>query len=191
MLRIVPGSTVARARRAIPVAIALALAAPPVFAIDPPAAAPTEEEIVETQDLASATDYVDANGAGDGSDAAVADGVNSVAVGPASMAFGENAAALGFGSAALGDDSTAVGPLSLATGIGASAFGFGTTAVGDYSTALGYGSNASGFTSIAFGYNASSNGNGAIAIGGQAWLTLAPMEGDALFVTRADGLLST
>lgn len=201
MLRISHGSTVACARRSISLAVALALAAPPVFAVDPlvvgrnatekNAVAEAAPENVEAQDLAAASDYVDANGAGDGSDAAVADGANAVAVGPASYAFGENAAAFGFGSAALGNDSTAVGPFSLALGSGASAFGFGSSALGDYSTALGYGSSASGYTSLAFGYNASSNGNGAIAIGGEAVLELSWDQGTALFVTRADGLLST
>ena len=200
MLHIAPRKL--SARRAIPLAIALALATQPAFAIDPPTdraqvdktdtAPVAPSDAVEVQDLASAQDYFDANGAGDGSDAAAADGANATAAGASSVASGENSAAFGFGSAALGDDSTAIGPFSLAIGTGSSAFGFGTTALGDYSTALGYGSNASGFASMALGYNASSNGAGAIAIGTEATLSLGPIgEGDATFVTRADGLLST
>src|SRR6478736_3386951 len=113
MLRIAPRRIVAR--RAIPIAIALALAAPPAFAVDPSpdttqvdkkttsfAGAP---DAVQAQSLTAAQDYFDADGAGDGSDAAAADGLNSTAAGASSVASGTNASAFGYGSAALGDDS--------------------------------------------------------------------------------------
>lgn len=194
------------ARHALAVAMALACAAPlPLMAAVPtanksvdakntavePIAGAADDTLVEAADAASAENYFQAGGAGDGSDAAFTDGVHAIAAGASSFAGAENAAAFGYGATALGMDSTAVGALTLSLGQGASAFGFGTTATGDYSSAIGYGSNAGGFASIAMGYNASSNGAGAIAIGTEAYLTVAPFEGIAHFVTRADGVLST
>ena len=199
----------ALARHALAVAMALAYAGPlPLMAATPDghessekavaaekqgdaASANAEDAPVEAADAASAENYFQADGAGDGSDAAFTDGVHAVAAGASSFAGAENAAAFGYGATALGIDSTAVGALTLSLGQGSSAFGFGTTATGDYSSAIGYGSNAGGFASIAMGYNASSNGAGAIAIGTEAYLTVAPFEGIAHFVTRADGVLST
>lgn len=195
-------NTGAPTRTALAMALGLFLAAPAMAAQTEAvrkaadsqtvnAAADESGELVETADAASAEHYFQADGAGDGSDAAATAGTHAVAAGASSFAGAENAAAFGYGAMALGIDSTAVGALSLSVGQGASAFGFGTTAMGDYSSALGYGSSAGGFASMAMGYNATSNGDGAVAIGTEAYLTIMPGEGTGHFVTRADGLLST
>ena len=105
------------------------------------------------------------DGIGDGSDDAIAAGVNSVAAGANAIANGADSSALGYQSDAEGDYATALGSSSLALGVGSTAVGSGSNALGTESTATGYGSVATGEYSVANGSGANAAGNYAVAQG--------------------------
>ncbi|MCC8364347.1 hypothetical protein LK996_14830 [Lysobacter sp. A6] len=106
-----------------------------------------------------------ADGVGDGSDDAIATGVNSVAAGANAIANGAASSAVGYQSDAEGDYATALGSSSLALGTGSTAVGSGANALGTESTATGYGSVASGEYAVANGSGANATANYAIAQG--------------------------
>ncbi|PFH08834.1 trimeric autotransporter adhesin [Collimonas sp. PA-H2] len=132
--------------------------------------------------VGDASHYLAVNGRGDGSDDAIAAGVNSsafgidaqangnggsLAVGAYSTAQGHFSAAVGSESYALGDFSTALGPYASALSDGTTALGAESIAFGDQSIAVGSRSAAIGTASIAMGNFAKTENTGAIAIGSQ------------------------
>lgn len=125
-------------------------------------------------------DYFHADGAGDGTDAAIAAGEHSVAAGALATAQGNESLAFGYGSQAFGDGSLSIGTMSAAYASYSSAIGYMAAATANYSTAIGYGTGANGESSLAIGgygvipdasgFNTvealtSANGYSAVAIG--------------------------
>jgi autotransporter adhesin len=133
--------------------------------------------------------YFSANGLGDGSDNAVASGINAVAVGAnaqatgdSSMAIGANAVSNGHYSIAIGtssnnngyDNAVAIGNAASSVGADAVAMGSGAVASGYGSLALGGGAVAKPVSSVvgitlysatALGYEAQATNNKTVAVG--------------------------
>jgi hypothetical protein len=102
-------------------------------------------------------------------------GINTVAGGDASTAFGSETAATGLVSTAFGQSTLAQGPYSVATGYFSKATAFAsfsagsqTQANGAYSTALGSSTIASGTASMAAGANTAASGVAGFALGNGA-----------------------
>jgi len=95
----------------------------------------------------------------------VASGNNSIAFGSLDTASGTNSFAMGFGSKASGNSSTAFGVLSKASGSNSFAAGNGSKAEGFYSVALGVGAVSPGSASASIGNATLSAGDGSIAMG--------------------------
>ena len=113
-------------------------------------------------------------------------GLNTVAAGTASVAFGEESrasgvrsASFGFNTQATGENSAAFGDFTIASGIGAVASGRNSQALGAFSHAAGNNTVANGFAStaigsstqaigaysLAAGVNATARATGSVAIG--------------------------
>lgn len=104
--------------------------------------------------------------------ASVAFGDNNRATGYGDVAMGTNSIARGGSSVAIGDmciatgmNSVAMGRMSEAHGTGSIGMGHFAYANGSESIALGFFNNANGFGSTALGQNSVANGDGALAIG--------------------------
>ncbi|OLL27435.1 hypothetical protein BTH42_33080, partial [Burkholderia sp. SRS-W-2-2016] len=144
-----------------------------------------------SNNVAAATRYFKANGNNDGTDDAVAQGANAVAVGRAAVAGPASAMALGAGAQALGQSSIAMGAGATATsdvngGIGGIAIGAfasagnnpaagksvgpsvaigGSSQADHYSVALGAGARALVDNSVALGTLANATAANAVALG--------------------------
>jgi hypothetical protein len=81
------------------------------------------------------------------------------------VALGNYAIAMGYGTNASGNHSTTMGKYTLASGSSATAMGWGTTASGSCSTAMGEDTTASGSFSTAMGRRIKVNGNYSLGIG--------------------------
>ncbi|WP_279609089.1 YadA-like family protein [Burkholderia cenocepacia] len=128
-----------------------------------------------------ASPYVKVNSGGT---AAVASGVEAIAIGASARSSGQNATAVGYNSSASAGSATALGAGASAGGGGSIALGVGArtnaaatnaTAVGptaaataDGATSVGYGAIADGANAIAIGRQASTSGTYGTAIGYQA-----------------------
>jgi trimeric autotransporter adhesin len=102
-------------------------------------------------------------------------GLNTVAAGTASVAFGEESlasgvrsASFGFNTQASGENSVAFGDFTIASGIGAVAYGRNSQAIGALSHAAGNNTVASGFASTAMGSSTQAIGAYSIAAGANA-----------------------
>ncbi|TDR30179.1 YadA family autotransporter adhesin [Hydromonas duriensis] len=94
--------------------------------------------------------YMQVN-AEEGSNAAVAEGLNSIAIGPESIASGESSIAQGHGATASGTDSMAFGTNSAASGESSVAIGANSSSFATNSVALGAGSVADRDNTVSVG----------------------------------------
>jgi hypothetical protein len=92
-------------------------------------------------------------------------GLNSMAMGYSTTAFGSNSTAIGYNTIASGTNSIAIGNGSEANGANSIAMGSFVFAGGTTSIAMGDLTNASGSTSIAMGFGTSASGDLSTAMG--------------------------
>lgn len=144
--------------------------------------------VSHAQSATPSAGLVQANGAADGSDDAVATGSTGVAIGAKASATGDSGVAIGGravdangnplvtdangdpapGAIASGTGATAVGASANATGSSSTALGIGSAATMDAATALGGAATASGARSLAAGFHATVSADDGVAVGSDA-----------------------
>jgi autotransporter adhesin len=109
--------------------------------------------------------YFKADGAGDDSDDAAANGTHSVAAGANASATQTNSVAVGYNASSTDRSSTALGANSVADASVATAVGAGAEATGAAATAIGANSSATALGSVALGNMAEASADGSVALG--------------------------
>ncbi|UPG92678.1 YadA family autotransporter adhesin [Luteibacter aegosomatissinici] len=127
--------------------------------------------------------YFQGDGAGDGTDDALASGAGAVAGGASSVATGDASTALGYFSQAYGTGALSLGSFSLADGLHSAAVGDSALATADYASAMGYGSSATGTSALAVGGYAEGTDDYGVAV---ARLTSASGQGATALGAGAD-----